>query len=304
MSFDAQALNAAIENHGAVMRVVIGAVKGSSPRDVGASMLVWDGGQSGTIGGGALEYQAAGRFRSGVTRHPLGPELGQCCGGHVTLISEVFEHPIQVDQIFLRQVEGSNPCPLSLERSARAARNGSGDTEFTFKDGWVLEPVSQMKRPLWIWGAGHVGRAVVDVMHDLAQFDITWVDTSLDRFPDAIPQGVSVVPAADPALLMPHAPNDADHLVFTYSHPLDLALCHAGLTHGFASFGLIGSNSKWARFQNRLRDLGHTPTQIARITCPIGDPSFGKQPKEIAIGVAAQLMRVSQDQVSVRGNIA
>ena len=93
MAFDLNALRAAVAAHGRVSRVVITDVQGSSPREVGAAMLVWDGGQSGTIGGGALEYQAAQQAftREGFSRHPLGPELGQCCGGAVTLLTEVFD---------------------------------------------------------------------------------------------------------------------------------------------------------------------------------------------------------------------
>ena len=85
MSFDLHHINAAIAAHGAVTRVVIADIKGSSPREIGASMLLWPGGQSGSIGGGALEYQASQAPQSGLRRYPLGPELGQCCGGHVTL---------------------------------------------------------------------------------------------------------------------------------------------------------------------------------------------------------------------------
>jgi Xanthine and CO dehydrogenases maturation factor, XdhC/CoxF family len=70
---------------------------------------------------------------------------------------------------------------------------------------------------------------------------------------------------------------------------MDLALCHAALGRGFAFAGLIGSHSKWARFRNRLRVLGHGDAAIARICCPIGQKSLGKHPQAIAVGVAAQL---------------
>ena len=89
---------------------------------------------------------------------------------------------------------------------------------------------------------------------------------------------------------MPHAPHDAHHLILTYSHALDLALCHGLLGHGFARAGLIGSATKWARFRSRLGALGHAPAQIARIRCPIGTPGFGKHPQAIAIGVASGLL--------------
>jgi xanthine dehydrogenase accessory factor len=87
------------------------------------------------------------------------------------------------------------------------------------------------------------------------------------------------------------APVGAEHLILTYSHAIDLDLCHRLLGHGFASCGLIGSASKWARFRSRLVGLGHAPGQIARIQCPIGEPALGKHPQAIALGVGAALLR-------------
>jgi xanthine dehydrogenase accessory factor len=149
--------------------------------------------------------------------------------------------------------------------------------------------------PLWIWGAGHVGRAIAAVMAPLPQWDVTVVDTTPDRI-TGLPDGVTPLVAADPARLVPHAPRGADHLILTYSHAIDLALCHALLTHGFASAGLIGSATKWARFRSRLAALGHPADQISRIACPIGDPALGKHPQAIAVGVAAALLRGGQRQ--------
>ena len=85
----------------------------------------------------------------------------------------------------------------------------------------------------------------------------------------------------------------AEHLVLTYSHALDLELCHRILGHGFARLGLIGSATKAARFRARLHDLGHLPVEIQRIACPIGDTSLGKHPQAIALGVATELLRTA-----------
>jgi xanthine dehydrogenase accessory factor len=120
---------------------------------------------------------------------------------------------------------------------------------------------------------------------------VTWIDLGPDRFPESVPPGVTPVPAAEPPTLVRFAPQDADHLVLTRSHDLDLALCHSLLGHGFASLGLIGSQTKLARFRSRLSALGHSPAQISRIACPIGDPTLGKHPQAIAVGVAAALIR-------------
>ena len=86
------------------------------------------------------------------------------------------------------------------------------------------------------------------------------------------------------------APAEAEHLVLTYSHALDLEICHRLLGHGFRAAGLIGSATKWARFRSRLAALGHAPEQVARIRCPIGDPALGKHPQAIAVGVAAEIL--------------
>ena len=293
MSFDRAALRDAIAAHGRVARVVVAAVQGSAPREVGASMLVWEGGQSGTIGGGALEFDAARRAfdRFGATRHPLGPELGQCCGGAVTLWTDTFDAASLAaldDRVVAR---GPGDMPLSVRRLLARARDRGDAVVPQLLDGWMIEPVTHPARPLWIWGAGHVGRALVATLAPLPEIAITWVDTDPTRFPGSVPDGVSAVPAAHPAALMPRAPRHAEHLVLTYSHALDLEICHAALSHGFGFCGLIGSDTKWARFRKRLAALGHSPAQIDRICCPIGHKSLGKHPQAIAIGVASQLLR-------------
>ncbi|MEM7723786.1 MAG: xanthine dehydrogenase accessory protein XdhC [Pseudomonadota bacterium] len=233
------------------IRVTVASTQGSAPREAGAEMLVFADRIEGTIGGGALEWEAMRQARQMLAdgvgfaerRMPLGPGLGQCCGGAVTLVFEAAEA--------LRRPEGA---------------------------------------PLWIWGAGHVGRALVDVFAPLPEVALTWVDTGPERFPEMVPDGVTVLPAAKPEAALSHAPEDAHHLILTYSHDIDLALCHAALSHGFASCGLIGSATKWARFQSRLCQLGHSDAQISRITCPIGDPTLGKHPQAIAVGVAARFL--------------
>ncbi|MBM2323494.1 MULTISPECIES: xanthine dehydrogenase accessory protein XdhC [Marivita] len=296
MAFDLTSLHAAIAAHGQVARVVIAEVQGSSPREVGAAMLVWDGGQSGTIGGGALEYQAAQQAfsREGFSRHPLGPELGQCCGGAVTLLTEIYDAnrlaTLDGETVIAR---GPSEMPLAVKRLTTCARNQGVDLRPRMVQGWFVEPVAQPTTPLWIWGAGHVGRALVDVLHPVPEIEITWVDTAPNRFPDTIPERVNALPASDPLRVVPHAPGNAAHLILTYSHALDLSLCDALMRHGFEFAGLIGSDTKWARFTSRLRKMGHPDAQISRICCPIGQKSLGKHPQAIAVGVAAQLLSLS-----------
>ncbi len=226
-------------------------VRGSTPRGVGTAMQVMREGQNGTIGGGALEWAATHIAREMLTSGaqskscvmPLGPDLGQCCGGVVTL-------------------------------------------EFTA--GIPVDPPS--RAPLWIWGAGHVGRAIAAVMAPFEDRDITLIDTSAARMPRTLPARVSPLVAADPLRIVPRAPSDADHLIVTYSHELDLALCDALLRRGFGSCGLIGSATKWARFRNRLKKMGHQDAEISGIACPIGNPALGKHPQAIAMGVGLTLL--------------
>ncbi|SFP88617.1 molybdenum cofactor sulfurylase [Tranquillimonas alkanivorans] len=297
----------ALAGHGRVARVVVAETAGSVPREVGASMLVWPGGQSGTIGGGALEFEAAktaldvletGADR--VDRRPLGPGLGQCCGGAVTLLTEVWDATRLervTDDVVAR---GPGEMPLAVRRVLNAARAEGRAPAPALVAGWMVEPVTKPVRELWIWGAGHVGRALVAVLSPLPDLSITWVDTAAERFPATVPEGVTQLVAANPADLVAHAPNEAEHLILTFSHALDLELCHRLLRHGFRFAGLIGSATKWARFRSRLRQLGHADAQIDRICCPIGQPELGKHPQAIAVGVAAGLLMPDNKSVTVK----
>jgi xanthine dehydrogenase accessory factor len=296
--FDLDALGKAVADHGPVARVVIGAVKGSSPREVGAAMLVWASGQAGTIGGGALEWQAAARARAmlgaggaRLDHEALGPSLGQCCGGAVTLLTEVYDAQNLPDggDVIARATEGS-AMPLAVKRLIDRARGQGVMPAPQLVQGWMVEPVARPTRQLWVWGAGHVGRALVEVLAPLPGLAITWVDTAPDRFPETLPDTVRALPVPDPGLAVALAPKDAEHLILTYSHALDLDLCHRLLTHGFSACGLIGSATKWARFRSRLAALGHSAPAIDRIDCPIGNPSLGKHPQAIAIGVASAFL--------------
>ena len=253
--------------------VEVTATRGSTPRDAGTAMQVTADRTDGTIGGGALEHQAITQARvmlaTGATerveRVALGPGLGQCCGGAVTLRFTRERRPIDLARYHAHPIRAHQPHPAVL----------------------------------WLWGAGHVGRAVVRACPPGA-FRITWVDEAANRFPDwaqtVRPEDeLTTVPAADMARLAAHAPSHAHHLIFTYSHQIDLALCAALLRRGAASLGLIGSQTKRARFWNRLSAMGLDP---ARITCPIGDPSLGKAPCAIAQGTIAALLADNQQRIA------
>jgi xanthine dehydrogenase accessory factor len=247
--------------------VEVASHRGSVPREAGTRMLVAADEVLGTIGGGHLELQAIRRARElmatgGVEEQPvaLGPSLGQCCGGALTL----------------RYV------PLATENPAR----------------WLVPPPRFF---LQLYGAGHVGRAIVALLATLP-CRVQWIDERESEFPKAS--------VASPAHHAPHierlciepveaevaaAPPGAFYLVLTHSHDLDLAITQAILKRGdFGFFGLIGSKTKRARFEHRLAERGISPELIGRMTCPIGVPGIeGKEPEVLAVAAVAQLLQAS-----------
>lgn len=301
MGFDLALTFDLVHRHGPLVRVVVAEVAGSAPREAGATMCVWADGQEGTIGGGALEYEAAARARAmlsvgeaaRVDRLALGPALGQCCGGAVVLLSEVWDEARLIANsgpLVARALPGkAAEMPLVVHRMIARAR-AEGQVGVRLVQGWFVEPIARPKRDIWIWGAGHVGRAIAAVLAPLPDLRVTLIDTDPSRFPEQLPHGVVQRVVAQPASLVEKAPAGAEHLVLTFSHALDLELCHRLLAHGFGALGLIGSATKWARFRGRLAALGHGQAAIARIRCPIGDPAMGKHPQSIAIGVAAEIL--------------
>lgn len=241
--------------------VEVTATRGSAPRDAGTAMKVTATATEGTIGGGALELKAIGLARKVLARggpeisrtFPLGPDLGQCCGGAVTLKFTREPRPTDPQFFHMSQIKPNRPHPQLL----------------------------------WLWGAGHVGREVVRAAPAQA-FKITWIDSAKDRFPPLIAPDAKAIPATDMPLLARRAHRAAHHLIFTYSHDIDFALCAALLERGVESIGLIGSDTKKARFFKRLTAMGLDPSPIV---CPIGDKSLGKTPDAIARGTIAALMR-------------
>ena len=292
-----------LAGEGPVARVVVAATQGSVPREVGAEMLVTADGLEGTIGGGALEFEAIERARAALEngadrfdRMPLGPSLGQCCGGSVSVLIEVWSVErlarIEGDTVARPLPGGSSDEPLAVSRLLAAARSKGEPLAPGVVDGWMVEPVHRASREIWVWGAGHVGRAIVGVLKPMPDVKICWADSDQSRFPEEIPAGVETLIASNPADLVTLSSPHAEHLVLTYSHALDLELCHRLLARPFRFLGLIGSATKWARFRSRLAALGHSDAEILRITCPIGDPALGKHPQAIAVGVAAEILRV------------
>ena len=304
--FDLDLLKRLIAAHGTIARVVVAGTKGSTPREVGASVAVWADGQSGTIGGGRLEYQAVQRARTmlarasapRVDRAALGPAMNQCCGGAVTLVTEVFDTAVLGEiagkSAFARPVEpGAGEIPAQMKRAISRTNALGSHVAIALSHGWLVEPLERAKRQIVIYGAGHVGQALASTLAPLPDFDLVVADQRAGML-DLVHTGVRT--SQNPLDTLAAAPDDAAHLIMTHAHDLDLALCHAVLGRPFHSVGLIGSATKWARFRKRLLALGHTPAQVARIRCPIGDPSLGKHPQAIAVGVTADLIRMTHEK--------
>ena len=250
--------------------VSVDRVQGSGPRDVGAWMAVFPQTFINTIGGGHLEFQAIHEARAllekedntRTTRYALGPALGQCCGGVVHL---KFERISAADAPALQQRLRANAQPLAL------------------------------------FGGGHVGHALVNVLSTLP-FSVQWVDSRDEIFPAQRPPNV-VCEHSDPVqAAVADLPSGAMVLIMSFSHAEDLDVVAACLQrqrlHGDLQFvGLIGSQTKWATFRHRLETKGFTAQELAFVTCPIGVSGIaGKEPEVIAVSVAAQLLQQRTSQ--------
>lgn len=242
------------------------AARGSTPRPAGTRMLVGSDALLGTIGGGHLELQALRAARAWlqqggpVDNHevrdlelPLGPALGQCCGGHVTLRMQAL--------------------------SARSL---------------VSWPRPRPRFFLQLHGAGHVGRAVIKLLADI-DCVVQWVDEREDEFPPLTgqePTHIRRLCVDTPEAEVPLAPPGAAYLVMTHRHDLDERITEAILRRGdFSYCGLIGSQTKRAKFEHRLGARGLAPELLARMTCPVGLAGIeGKEPAVVAVGVVGQLL--------------
>jgi xanthine dehydrogenase accessory factor len=320
---------------GRCVLVTIVEVHGSAPREPGAKMLVHADGIIGSIGGGSLEYRAIeaaclmlanpGDERISLQRFALGPGLRQCCGGQVRVS---FERLSGDSERLLRQWAGIadqphvvvtdlswhaarktlmrtdaaeiNELPFTVRQAVRthlARRRPPRLIELSSGDAYLVECVRPESHPLYLFGAGHVGKAIVRAVGPLP-FQITWIDSRDRIFPDDLPCNVQAVHCAAPQAEVDRAPPGTLFLVMTHSHPLDLEICARVLRRDdFDYLGLIGSETKRARFAGRLRAIGITPQALGRLTCPIGIPGIAsKDPAAIAASVAAQLLIVAERQ--------
>lgn len=155
----------------------------------------------------------------------------------------------------------------------------------------LFEPMGQPQAHVAVFGAGHVGRALVPLLASLP-CRVRWIDSREQEFPAQIPDGVRQIIAEDPLDEIDELPCGSYCIVMTHNHQLDLELTAAILKRGdFAWFGLIGSKTKRMKFEHRLRDRGFDPALVQRMRCPMGLSEVkGKLPMEIAVSIAAEVI--------------
>jgi xanthine dehydrogenase accessory factor len=272
-----------------------------------------------------------------VRRFPLGASLGQCCGGLVNLLFEPLErdcewldalasvHRAGDDAVVVtatdreaaqgklvvtaNAVHGSIDATLDARAIAAArallAANESARVETIEGHALFVDPVRATDFRIVLFGAGHVGRAIVHILAGLP-CRVTWVDERDIEFPRDVPANTTVVCTEAPEAEVAAAPAGVYFLVMTHSHAIDETLAEAILNRGdYAYFGLIGSMTKRRTFEKRMERRGMPAERFATMTCPIGIAGIpGKEPAAIAIAVAAELLQVRARIAVVNGSLA
>lgn len=241
----------------------IASARGSTPREAGATMAVSATASAGTIGGGQLEFHcidiARAMLASGEQQRridiPLGPQMGQCCGGRVV----VALHRADVVDVVMQRT--------------------------------IAQVEAKYRPAILIFGAGHTGRALALALAPLP-FATSLIDDR-DGVSDGVPAAITCIRMADPVAAIETAPAEAAFVVLTHSHALDYRLAEAALTRRDAAYvGMIGSATKRARFEAGFLRSGGRSEALARLTCPIGGADVDdKRPEVIAALTTAELVR-------------
>lgn len=307
--------------------VTVAGIRGSAPREIGAKMIVTAAETIGTIGGGQLEYQCS-RVAVGLLKEqaqllrsfPLGSSMGQCCGGVVEILFEPMGggmpawlrdlqalHGQREPAVVVTRISTTAPMkfvvtadrtfgldddvtPTRLVATARSILQGDRQPLRNVQE--FYEPVVVPNLNIAVFGAGHVGTAVVATLSSLDS-NIRWVDSRRNVF-RRVPNNVRAIEASDPSLEVAAMPAGSYYLVMTHSHALDFDICDRILRRRDARYcGLIGSKTKRRRFEKRFRQQDMPEALIDRLVCPIGvDGIGGKKPAEIAVATAAEILRL------------
>jgi xanthine dehydrogenase accessory factor len=309
-----------------VVLVTVAGIRGSAPREVGAKMIVTADATIGTIGGGQLEYQCTriacdmiGDDESPALRKfPLGISMGQCCGGVVDILFEPIAsglpgwlrdlralHGQREPAVVVTDLDGHAGKYVVTADSAYAgatkvapsgivasAREGLAAARTAHRiDNWFYEGIVGTDLNIAVFGAGHVGSAVVQSL-SMLDCNIRWIDSRRNMF-RRTPSNVRTIESTDPSLEVAAMPSQSCYLVMTHSHAIDFEICDRILRRGDAAYcGLIGSLTKRRRFEKRYRELGLQQHSIDQLVCPIGvDGITGKKPAEIAVAAAAEVLQ-------------
>lgn len=318
----------------AAVLVTVAGIRGSAPREIGAKMIVTRTETIGTIGGGQLEYQSTRiavemleDAQLALRSFPLGASMGQCCGGVVEILFEPIAGGMPAwlrdlgalygqrePAIVATRISRSTPAKFVVtgdevfggsETDADEAMVGrardilAGDRVAQRNVQEFYEPVVMPDLNIAVFGAGHVGSAVVAALSRL-DCNIRWIDNRRNVFRN-VPGNVRAVESAEPALEVTALPPQSYYLVMTHSHALDFDIVERILRRGDAHYcGLIGSLSKRRRFEKRYRQQGMPQNLIDTLVCPIGVNGIsGKKPAEIAVAVAAEILRQREQSQAV-----
>lgn len=294
-----------IEQGGAALITIL-EVKGSTPRDTGTRMIVAPNGNFyGTIGGGRLEWEAIKKARSLLAnednlclRHvfPLGPQLAQCCGGSVSILIESFTGKRMREVAKFARIEKDDGFRAKAELAGTIVKRTIVEAHpqgasFWDKKALFLENYDRGYSDLRLFGAGHTGKALMLALAPLP-FQVTWYDEREDTLPSNVPANFKCVVTGNLAASVKEAPNNAFIVALTHSHNSDLEIMRAALSEDrFSYVGVIGSNTKAARFRSKLASTGLGQEQISKMVCPIGyDGIMSKEPPSVAISIVTELL--------------
>lgn len=252
------AFNELTKKQEAFVMVTIAEVRGHAPRLAGSKMLVSSQEIFGSVGGGNLEQVAIKCSRKMLQGKNKATQILT-----VTLNPTSGEHGVQC-------------C--------------GGEVTL------LLETINPERSTVAIFGAGHVGQALIKVL-SILPIDIVVTDSRPEQLKQAQEFSSSEAKLAFrlekiPEIVIETLPQNSHILILTHDHAEDIAILDTALKHeGLGYIGLIGSSAKWSHFKQELAKQGHDKAAQARVTTPIGLPNiFGKTPQTIAISTAAQLL--------------